>query len=67
MLNVKEAGIEKQVIGLVKQFCISSYFLLDVGRPFVYRARQDGIRDLAIRYSEDELIALAQYFSGTFE
>lgn len=67
VLNIKEAGIEKQVIGLVKQFHISSYFLLDVEMPFVYRARQDGIRDLAIRYSEYEPIALAQYFSGTFE
>lgn len=67
VLNIKEAGIEKQVIGLVKQFRISSYFLLDVEMPFVYRAKHDGIRDLAIRYSEYEPIALAQYFSGSFE
>ena len=67
VLNIKEAGIEQKVIDLVRQKQVASYFLLDVEMPFVYRAGQDGMSDLAIRYSEYEPISFAQHFSGTFD
>lgn len=57
ILNVKEAGYEKQVLDLVKQYQVQDYFLLDVEFPYLYRAtRKEGVRDIAVRYSEAEPI-----------
>lgn len=67
VLNIKEAGVENDVLNMVKDRGISSYFLLDVEMPFVYRASQEGIREVAIRYSEYEPIELAEHFSGVFD
>jgi len=64
ILNIKEAGIEKDVIDAVKQRNIPEYFLLDVEFPFIYRAARSGIRNIAIRFSEDEPIGLADNYAG---
>tara|TARA_Y100000768_G_C23986735_1_gene689341 strand:- start:637 stop:1221 length:585 start_codon:yes stop_codon:yes gene_type:complete len=62
VLNLKEAGIEQEVIKLVKKYKIKSYFLLDVEMPYMYSATKEGIKDIAVRFSEYEDIALANYF-----
>lgn len=67
VLNIKEAGIEEQVLNMVAQKKVPSYFLLDVEMPYIYRASKSGNRNVAIRYSEYEPIELAEYFSGLFE
>lgn len=63
ILNIKEAGIEEEVLRLVRQRPqIKSYFLLDIEFPYLYRAARIGERALAIRFSEDEPIELAKKF-----
>lgn len=62
IFNIKEAGIEKQCIDLASKFGIpkSNYFLLDVEFPYFYRAsRQEGVREIAVRFSEAEPIEMA--------
>ncbi len=62
VLNLKEAGIEKNILSLVKKYSIKSYFLLDVEMPYMYLATKKGQRNIAVRYSEYEDIFLAKYF-----
>ena len=56
VLNIKEAGIESEVLRLVRERGIERYFLLDVEFPYLYRASRQGERSIAVRYSEDESI-----------
>ncbi len=59
IFNMKEAGYEKRVIDLAAKYDIpkSKYFLLDVEFPYLYRAtRKEGVREIAVRYSEAEPI-----------
>lgn len=69
VFNVKEAGYEQKIINLAEQYNISKnkYFLLDVEFPYLYKAtRKEGIREIAIRYSEVEPIETieAQIING---
>jgi hypothetical protein len=58
IFNIKEAGIEQEVIALAEKYNVKDYFLLDVEYPFIYRAtRTMGFKNIAIRYSEAEPIA----------
>ncbi|WP_395138810.1 hypothetical protein [Armatimonas sp.] len=59
VLNIKEAGIESEVLRLVRERGIERYFLLDVEFPYLYRASRQGERNIAVRYSEDESIETA--------
>lgn len=56
VLNIKEAGIETEVLRLVAQRGVARYFLLDVEFPYIYAASRRGVRAIAMRYSEDESI-----------
>jgi hypothetical protein len=56
VLNIKEAGIESEVIRLVQARGVKDFFLLDVEFPYLYRASRQGERRIAMRYSEDECI-----------
>ena len=58
VLNIKEAGIENNVLQLVRKRNISSFFLLDVEFPYLYRASRSGERAIAVSFSEDEPIEL---------
>lgn len=63
IFNIKEAGIEQQIIDLAEKYNINDYFLLDVEFPYFYKAtRKENFRKIAVRYSEAEPIefALAQ-------
>ena len=63
ILNIKEAGIEDEVLSLVRQRPqIKSYFLLDIEFPYIYRATRQGERAIAIRFSEDEPIEFAKKY-----
>ena len=44
ILNVKESGIENEVIKKVKQFKIRRFFLLDVEMPLICRNNKKGHR-----------------------
>ena len=37
ILNIKESGIEQNVLKLVKRYKIKSYFLLDVEFPYIFK------------------------------
>ena len=68
ILNIKEAGIEHEVIDLVEKSGICDYFLLDVEFPFMYRASRIGnIRKIAVRYSEAEPLELAEAQRGLMD
>ena len=55
VLNIKEAGIEEEVLRLVrKNSQIKNYFLLDVEFPHIYEATRNGEKAIALRFSEDE-------------
>ena len=64
VFNIKEAGIEQTVIDLAKSFGIKDYFLLDVEFPYLYSASRKGVRDIAVRYSEDESIVTAEKYKN---
>ncbi len=61
IFNVKEAGYEQRVIDLAKKYGVEDYFLLDVEFPYLYAStRKEGIRKIAVRYSEAEPIELVE-------
>ena len=45
VLNLKEAGIEKNVLNLIRKYKIKSYFLLDVEMPYMYSATNGNTRN----------------------
>lgn len=57
VLNIKEAGIEKEVLRLVRDARIKSYFLLDVEYPYILqKVTGNEPLDVAVRFSEQEKI-----------
>ena len=65
ILNIKEDGIEDDVLQLVRQRPqINSYFLLDVEFPYLYRASRQGEKNIAVRFSEDESIETVKKYVG---
>jgi hypothetical protein len=68
ILNIKEDGIENEVLSLVRERPqIKNYFLLDVEFPYLYRASRQGERNIAIRFSEDEDIETVKNYVGMVE
>lgn len=64
ILNVKEEGLEDQLIQLMKKFNIEDYFLLDQSFPFLIKwAGRLGGR-AAVRFSEYESIDTVLALSG---
>ena len=51
VLNIKEAGIEKEVIKLVKKYRIKKFFLLDVEFPFILNSYNNNFKNIALRIS----------------
>jgi hypothetical protein len=66
VLNIKESGIENEVLLLVKKYNINSYFLLDVEFPFIYLAFTKKIKSLALRFSEYESVENIKIFENSF-
>ncbi len=57
IFNTKEADYETEILNLATKYKIDNYFLLDVEFPYLYRAtRKEGVREIAVRYSEAEPI-----------
>ncbi len=67
VLNIKEAGIESEVIRMVEARGIRRFFLLDVEFPYIHRATRQGERRIAMRYSEEESIATVERYAGRAE
>jgi len=64
VLNIKEAGIENEVLNIVRSFSVKSFFLLDVEMPYMYSAAKKGQKNIAVRFSEYEDIAIAKQFKN---
>ena len=56
IFNIKEAGVEKRVLELAAKHNITNFFLLDVEPYYIYHATKSGIRNIALRFSENEPI-----------
>ena len=67
ILNIKEAGIEDDVIKKVKKKKIKSFFLLDVEFPYIFNSIKKKQKNIAIRFSEKETINNAKYFINRFK
>jgi hypothetical protein len=64
VVNVKETGIEEDVLKAIRKHGIRDYFLLDVEFPYLYKASLRGERAMAVRYSEAEGLDTVTQFSG---
>ena len=67
ILNVKSEGIEKKTIALAEKYGIRNYFLLDASPPFIIKLTDEGVRKLAVRYSEFESIETALLMKNRVE
>lgn len=64
ILEIKEEGIEKRVLGLCQKYGIKDYFLLSVTYPFMYLLTREGEKKMAVRFSEFEDINTALSMQG---
>jgi len=62
IFNIKEAGIEKEIISLSEKYKIKKFFLLDVEHPFIITSKIRYKKYLSVRFSEFEPIQLANKF-----
>lgn len=53
--NIKDEGIEQDVIRIFEDYKIENYFLLDVSFPFIIKLSKLGIKKIALRVSDLEL------------
>lgn len=67
ILNVKEEGLEKDILKLIKKFNIVNYFFLDLNLPSLIKNVKLGQKKIAVRFSEYEPIESAIFFSGLVE
>ena len=64
ILNTKEEGLEKRLIGLMELHGIEEFFFLDQSFPFLIKTAREGEGRCAVRVSEFEPIALALSLKG---
>jgi hypothetical protein len=62
--NVKTEGIEQKIIQDFEKQNIQNYFLLDVSLPMLVKLSNQGLKNMAVRFSEYEPIELAMQFAG---
>ena len=68
VLNIKESGIESAVIALIQKYnTVKNFFLLDVEFPYVFSASKNGLKNIAIRFSEFESINTLKRFRGLID
>lgn len=64
ILNVKEDGLEKDIIRNCEERNILNYFILDCAPATLVRLARQGFKKLAVRFSDYEPIAQAQVLKG---
>ena len=62
--NIKESGIEEQVVDELERKNISNFFLLDIEFPYIYQNFQKHGENLSLRFSKYEGIDTVQNFIG---
>jgi hypothetical protein len=65
ILNVKEEGLEDELLRILKNKCLSDYFILDESFPYIKKWAMLGVEGFAVRVSEYEsyrtALSLASY------
>lgn len=64
ILNVKSERIEPRILELVKKYNIEDYFFLDSSFPMIHLLASQGMRKLALRYSEFEGLDTIENMKG---
>ena len=64
ILNVKEEGLEGQILKLMQKYDINDFFFLDQSFPFLRKTALKGEKRCAVRISEYEHIETALSLSG---
>ena len=65
ILNIKESGIENNVMSLIQKYDnVKNYFLLDVEFPYFFSVSKNNFKNIAIRFSEFESIDTVLRFKG---
>jgi len=64
ILNVKEEGLEAQLLDLMQAYRIDNFFFLDQSFPFLVKWSLRGERRCAVRVSEFESVATALSLAG---
>ena len=54
ILNTKEEGLESAILALLAKYHIRDYFFLDLSLPFLIKHMNQGLKDIAVRFSEYE-------------
>jgi hypothetical protein len=67
ILNIKEDGIEDEVLTKIKNVKIKSFFLLDVEFPYIYKSLKNKQKNISIRFSEKETIETAKLMVNKFK
>jgi bifunctional N-acetylglucosamine-1-phosphate-uridyltransferase/glucosamine-1-phosphate-acetyltransferase GlmU-like protein len=64
ILNIKSERIEYKILDLLKKFNVTEYFFLDSSLPMIYKMSNEGINNIAIRFSEIESIETVLNFKN---
>jgi hypothetical protein len=64
IFNVKCDGLEERILELVARYGVQNYFFLDLANPTLVNLARQGLRQMAVRYSEYEPIEFALAFAG---
>lgn len=64
ILNVKEEGLETQILRLMEEHSINDFFFLDQSFPFIIKSLNAGEKRTAVRVSEYESIETALKVTG---
>ncbi len=64
ILNVKEEGLEKSCLILLKEFNISNYFFLDQSFPMLIKSAKNKTLETSLRYSKYESLETVLKFKG---
>jgi NDP-sugar pyrophosphorylase family protein len=67
ILNIKSERIEYSVIELIKKHDITEYFLLDSSFPMIYKLSNEGEKNIAIRFSEFEVLDTVLAMKGKID
>jgi hypothetical protein len=67
ILNVKEEGLENEIIALLKKFKIEDFFFLDQSFPFLIKGIKSNMKKSAVRFSEYEDLNTALSLSNMAE
>lgn len=64
IFNIKSEGIEWKVLQLSRKYMLESFFFLDCTIPMIHKLVNNGVRNVALRFSEYERFDLLEGFQG---